>query len=225
MVRYLAVKGSQEHASLRRALRREARSRKAGPVAGARWEEGVRAVQHLARRPVTGVMDGELQRMLERYWPHDSIARRAVRGTPAWRAIPGQLSPNFNVREFACKDGTPYIDGLVREQGLTKAQAKQRARQLAIRVERVRRADGNRALLPTSAFRTKAHNAKQPGAVPNSSHLRGFAIDIPPPVGVTLERHHKNMRAAFERGCGYYPAGKGYFVHGDFDPGFPHRDW
>ena len=79
--------------------------------------------------------------------------------------------------------------------------------------------------VPTSAFRTRAHNAAQPGAVPNSSHLRGYAVDVPPPAGVSLERHHRNMRAAFERGVGYYPMGRGYFVHGDFDPGFPRRNW
>jgi len=223
--RFLSAKGSQEHAKLRRALRREARLPKRGALATPQWEQAVRAAQHLAGRPVSGVMDGELERILQPYWPRDSITRRIVRSTPAWRAIPGQVSPNFNLREFGCKDGTPYVAGLVREQGVSKTQAKARGRELAKRLERVRKADGDRRLTVTSAFRTRAHNAKQPGAVPNSSHLRGFAVDVTPPPGVSLSSHHKHMRAAFERGVGYYPAGRGYFVHGDFDPAFARRDW
>ena len=57
---------------------------------------------------------------------------RVLRATPGWRAIPGQLTPNFNVKEFACKDSarTPYIQGLMREQGLSKKDAKDRAVQM-----------------------------------------------------------------------------------------------
>ena len=65
-----------------------------------------------------------------------------IRSTPAWRTIPGQLTPNFNVKEFHCKDAhrTSYIEGLMREQGLTKKAARERAKGLATRLERVRKA-------------------------------------------------------------------------------------
>ena len=168
-------------------------------------------------------MDAGLQSRLQGYWPTDSALRRLLRGTPAWRLIKGQLSPNFNVRELACKDGTPYVDGLVREQGLSKDQAQRRARELAKRLERVRKAGGDRRLGVNSAFRTRAHNAKQSGAATNSAHLRGFAVDIGCPAGVTLTQHRAHVRAAFESGVGYYPNGN--FIHGDFDHGLGRREW
>jgi hypothetical protein len=215
LARFLAAKGNQEHVELRRALRREARRRKQGEIATRTWEKGVRAAQHLSGRRATGVMDGQLQQRLQRYWPTDSALRRFMRATRAWRLIKGQVSPNFNLREFACKDGTPYVAGLVREQGLSKDQAQRRARELAIRLERVRKAGGDRRLILNSVYRTVAHNAKQPGAAKNSSHLRGFAADMQPPTGVSLETHRQHVRAAFEAGVGFYP--RGNFVHGDFD--------
>src|SRR3712207_9178925 len=89
-------------------------------VASPAWGKAVEAVQHITGRPVTGELDGDLVRVLQPYWGRDHIAKRAVRSTPAWRAIPGQLTPNFNIKEFACKDAarTPYVKGLMREQGL-----------------------------------------------------------------------------------------------------------
>ncbi|HET8951208.1 MAG TPA: DUF882 domain-containing protein, partial [Solirubrobacteraceae bacterium] len=138
---------------------------------------------------------------------------------PAWRAIPGQISPNFNLRELACSDAgrTPYIAGLMREQGLTKKEARARAKALARRLERLRKLGGDRPLLITSAFRTRAYNATLPGAATNSAHTRGFAVDTPPPRGVSLSQHRAHVMEAFECGVGYYPRGRGYFVHGDFD--------
>jgi hypothetical protein len=223
MVRFLKEKGDAEHAALRRSLRREAAGRKRGDVATRDWQRAVRAVQHIVGRPVTGVMDASLQHRLQRYWPTDSAPRRLLRGTPAWRLIRGQVSPNFNLGEFACKDGTPYVDGLVREQGLTKEQARVRARDLAKRLERVRKAGGDRRLDLNSVYRTKAHNATIPGSATNSAHLRGFAADIAPPAGMTLVQHRANVRAAFEDGVGFYPNGD--FVHGDFDNGLGRREW
>ena len=225
LARFLAAKGNPEHAALRRGLRREARMRRRGALATPRWERAVKAAQHLTGRPVTGTLDGELQQLLQPYWPRDSAVRRVVRTTPAWRAIPGQLTPNFNLRELGCKDGTPYVSGLMREQGLTKAQAKTRARGLAKRLERARKLGGDRPLVVTSAFRTKAYNGTLPGAATNSAHTRGYAADVPPPPGVTLDTHRRHMRAAFESGIGYYPAGRGYFVHGDYDPTLGRRNW
>ncbi len=223
--RFLAAKGSPEHVALRRALKREARGRKRGEIATRTWEKGVRASQHLLKREVTGVMDGELQRLLERYWPSDSAMRRLLRSSAGWRLIKGQVSPNFNLREFACKDGTPYVQGLVREQGLTEKHARARAGELAKRLERVRKAGGDRKLVLTSVYRTIAHNAAQPGSATNSSHLRGFAADIQPPAGVSLAVHRQHVRAAFEAGVGFYPPANGNFVHGDFDMKLGRRDW
>jgi hypothetical protein len=222
LARFLAAKGSQEHVKTRRALRREARLRKRGEIATRTWLDGVRAAQHLTGSPVTGVLDGALQDKLKPYWPSDSAVRKFMRATPAWRLIKGQVSPNFNLREFGCKDGTPYVTGLMREQQLSKSQAKQRARELAKRLERVRKAGGGARLGLNSVFRTKAHNAAV-GGEPNSAHLRGFAADIPPQAGVSLVTHRQHVRSAFEAGCGFYPGSN--FVHGDFDMTLGRREW
>lgn len=219
LARFLAAKGNQEHAKLRRALRREARTPGRAGVATPQWQRAVRAAQHLTGRPVTGEMDGDLTRALAPFWPRDNAAKRAIRSTPAWRTIPGQLTPNFNVKEFHCKDAhrTPYVEGLMREQGLTKKAARERAKGLATRLERVRKAGGDRPLIITSAYRTKAYNASLTGSATNSAHTRGFACDTPPPPGISLDQHRKHVLGAFECGVGYYPAGRGYFIHGDFD--------
>ena len=102
------------------AARRARRS--ARRLATPQWQQAVRAAQHLTGRPVTGELDGDLTRLLAPFWPRDNAAKRAIRSTPAWRTIPGQLTPNFNVKEFHCKDAhrTPYVEGLMREQGLTQ---------------------------------------------------------------------------------------------------------
>ena len=219
LARYLARKGTAEHAALRRRLRREAKAPRTGDVASPAWSKAVEAAQRIARRPVTGELDGELVQLLLPYWPRDGAAKRIARSTPAWRAIPGQISPNFNLKELACSDSgrTPYVAGLMREQGLSKKAARARAKELARRLERLRRLGGDRPLLITSAFRTRAYNAQLPGSAPNSSHTRGFAVDTPPPRGVSLSQHRAHVLEAFECGVGYYPRGRGYFVHGDFD--------
>jgi len=35
--------------------------------------------------------------------------------------------------------------------------------------------------------------------------------------GVSLDQHKQHVMQAFECGVGYYPMGRGYFIHGDFD--------
>jgi predicted chitinase len=223
LARFLRRHRRQTTGELRRALLREARSSRRARLATPTWERAVREAQAVAGLAVTGELDGKLVRRLRQDWPSEAALRRIVRGTPAWRLIPGQLTPNFNVRELDCNDGTGYVDGLMRERGLSKAQARRRAQQLATRLERVRAAEGDRALRVTSAFRTRAYNASLPGAVPNSAHTRGFAADVPPPAGMSLTAHHRHMRAVFERGVGLYV--RDNFVHGDFDPALGRRDW
>jgi uncharacterized protein YcbK (DUF882 family) len=217
--RYLAKKGNPEHRPLRRKLRREAATPRTGGIASPAWMQAVKAVQHISGRPVTGELDGELTKVLQEYWPRDNAGKRILRATPAWRTIPGQLTPNFNVKEFACKDAarTPYVKGLMREQGLSKKDAKARAKGLAERLERVRKLGGDRPLVINSAYRTKAYNASLTGSATNSAHTRGYACDSTPPRGVSLDQHKAHVTQAFECGVGYYPMGRGYFIHGDFD--------
>jgi peptidoglycan hydrolase-like protein with peptidoglycan-binding domain len=219
LARYLAAHGSAEHRALRRRLRREAATPKKANLASPAWGRAVKAAQHVAGRPVTGELDGELTQILLPYWPRDQLAKRVARSTPAWRAIPGQLTPNFNIKELACKDGahTSYVSGLMREEGLSKKEARHRAKGLATRLERVRTLGGGRPLVITSAFRTRAYNASLSGSATNSAHTRGFAVDTPPPRGVSLDQHKQHVLKAFECGVGYYPPGRGYFIHGDFD--------
>jgi uncharacterized protein YcbK (DUF882 family)/peptidoglycan hydrolase-like protein with peptidoglycan-binding domain len=220
LARFLREKGTSEHAKLRRALRREARAGGNAGLATPSWSEAVKAAQHIAGRPVTGELDGELVKVLQPYWPRDNAAKRVLRATPgAWRAIPGQLTPNFNIKELACKDAahTQYVAGLAREQHLTKKQAQDRAKQLAKRLERLRKLGGDQPLIITSAFRTQAYNASLEGSAKNSAHTRGFACDTPPPRGVSLAQHEEHALKAFECGVGYYPPGHGNFIHGDFD--------
>jgi hypothetical protein len=217
--RYLAKKGNSEHRALRRKLRREAATPRTGNTASPAWMQAVKAVQHISGRPVTGELDGELTKVLQEYWPRDNPGKRVLRATPAWRTIPGQLTPNFNVKEFACKDAahTPYIKGLMREQGLSKKDAKARAKGMAERLERVRKLSGDRPITINSAFRTKAYNASLTGSATNSAHTRGYACDTTPPRGISLDQHKAHVTQAFECGIGYYPMGRGYFIHGDFD--------
>ena len=217
--RYLAKKGNSEHRALRRKLRREAATPRTGGIASPAWAQAVKAVQHISGRPVTGELDGELTKVLQEYWPRDNPPKRILRATPAWRTIPGQLTPNFNVKEFACKDAarTPYVKGLMREQGLSKKDAKARAKGLAERLERVRKLSGDRPIVINSAYRTKAYNASLSGSATNSAHTKGYACDTTPPRGISLDQHKQNVMKAFECGIGYYPMGRGYFIHGDFD--------
>ena len=217
--RYLAKKGNSEHRALRRKLRREAATPRTGGIASPAWQQAVKAVQHISGRPVTGELDGELTKVLQEYWPRDNAGKRILRATPAWRTIPGQLTPNFNVKELACKDAarTPYIKGLMREQGLSKKDAKARAKGMAERLERVRKLSGDRPIVINSAYRTKAYNASLSGSATNSAHTRGYACDTTPPRGISLDQHKAHVSQAFECGIGYYPMGRGYFIHGDFD--------
>jgi hypothetical protein len=223
LARFLKKHRPAKTARLRAALLAEARIPRRANLATPTWERGVRWAQQVANLEETGLLDRRLDKLLHTHWPSEGVLRRSLRSTPAWRTIPGQLTRNFNIRELGCKDGTSYIDGLVHEQGISKGQARARAKRLALYLERVRAKEGGRALRITSAYRTKAYNATLSGSATNSAHTRGYAVDVPPPPGVTLQRHRQHMRAAFPAGIGYYP--RSNFVHGDFDPGLGRRSW
>ena len=202
-------------------LRRKLWAQRLTPGFGSVMDEAIRMVQHIADLPVNGQITFSVDAELAHYWPRDSRGRRIMRATPAWKLIPGQLSPNYNVREFACHDGTGYVAGLVREQGLSRAQAAERAKRLAARLEKVRKLRGRPVRL-TSVFRGRAYNARIGGAT-LSAHTRGYAADVPSDVHQTLTEHREHMRESFECGIGYYP--NSGFVHGDFDPTLGRREW
>ena len=88
---------------------------------------------------------------------------------------------------------------------------------MANRLEHLRRLGGNRPLVINSCFRTMAYNASLDGSATNSAHTRGYAADTTPPRGISLDQHKAHVLASFECGVGYYPPGRGYFIHGDFD--------
>lgn len=80
------------------------------------------------------------------------------------------LTDNFKVREFACKDGSDvvFINCM-----------------LPLICQAVRNWFGV-AFTPNSAYRTATHNKAQ-GGVPHSYHVSGRAVDIPAPKGYTVD--------------------------------------
>jgi peptidase M15-like protein len=217
-VRFLKAKRPQSTGPLRRQLWRQRRGERFGEV----MERAVKLVQQIADLPQSGEITFSVDAELAGYWPRDGRARRILRSTPAWQTIPGQLSPNFNLRELACHDGTGYVDGLVRECGLTPAQAAGRAGELARRLERLRELRNGRPVKVTSAYRSRAYN-QSVGGESNSAHLRGYAADTPPADAQPLVEHQAHVRQAFECGVGVYPSQQ--FVHGDFDHALGRREW
>lgn len=185
------------------------------------WIAGVLEVQMRLHLKKTGTINTPTYRRLRQWWARDSLGRRLIRRTPAWRLIPGQISRNFNIREFACHNGVGYIGGLSRETGISRREARQRAKKLAGYLERVRRAH-KKPLVLLSVYRTRGYNQSIGGAS-NSAHTRGFAADIPPPQGVQILRHRQVIRSVFPCGVGYYP--RSGFVHGDFDASLGERSW
>ena len=203
-----------------RELRRRLRERNS--VAGPAWEQAVRLVEEREGFKVDGKLGWKLDAVLVPFWPRDSLGRRILRRTPAWQLIPGQLTRNFNIREFACHDGTGYIDGLKRFKGIGAEAAKARAKALAGYLERVRAAHGGKVMRLTSVYRTDPYNDRIGGAS-NSAHTRGYAEDSPPPAGVTLSTHRAVCRDVFPSGIGFYPQAN--FVHADLDPTLGRREW
>lgn len=94
------------------------------------------------------------------------------------------LTDNFKVREFACKDGSDvvFINCMI-----------------PIICQAVRNWFGV-AFTPNSAYRTESHN-KAVGGSANSYHLTGRAVDIPTPKGHTVEELHSFLDKLLGNSC------------------------
>lgn len=94
------------------------------------------------------------------------------------------LTDNFKVREFACKDGSDvvFINCMI-----------------PVICQAVRNWFGV-AFTPNSAYRTESHN-KAVGGSTNSYHLTGRAVDIPTPKGHTVEELHSFLDKLLGNSC------------------------
>lgn len=94
------------------------------------------------------------------------------------------LTDNFKVREFACKDGSDvvFINCMI-----------------PVICQAVRNWFGV-AFTPNSAYRTESHN-KAVGGSANSYHLTGRAVDIPTPKGHTVEELHSFLDKLLGDSC------------------------
>lgn len=108
-----------------------------------------------------------------------------------------QLSANFRVEEFACKDGndTIYIDD-----------------ELVLTLQKIRNQFGKPVNI-NSGYRTAAYNAKIGGS-PNSQHVNGKAADIRVTDNVPLQVA-KYAESIGVGGIGHAPDGQGNYVHVD----------
>ena len=115
----------------------------------------------------------------------------------------GQLTTNFHIREFKCKDGTKVPDDLL-----------DNVKQLADNLQVIRDTIGCRLSI-NSAYRHKSYNDKVGGS-PKSQHLRAKAADLvsdkhtPKQLKAIIEKLIKNGKIE-EGGLGLYPS----FVHYD----------
>lgn len=111
---------------------------------------------------------------------------------------------NFKVSEFACHDGTPVPEGYYSNVSL-----------LMKNLQVLRDYIGLPVFI-SSGYRTPSWNAKQPGAVKNSYHLRAMAADIkvvgksPLQVKQAIEQLIETGQM-MQGGIGLYPT----FVHYD----------
>lgn len=90
-----------------------------------------------------------------------------------------KLAPNFNTREFRCRDGT---DTILVDEALT------------VVLQCIREHFG-KAVTVTSGYRTAAHNAAVGGAK-SSQHLLGRAADIRV-EGVPVEETNEEQEGAY----------------------------
>lgn len=100
---------------------------------------------------------------------------------------------NFQIKEFACKDGTDLIK--IDDELVEKLQ--------------VMRSYFGNAIIINSAYRTDEYNAKV-GGVPNSQHVLGKACDI------VVKGHSPKEVGAFAKKIGFMGVGiYSNFVHVD----------
>lgn len=121
-------------------------------------------------------------------------------------------SLNLSWSELACRDAakTPYPE----EWRAT------RAVRLAAAFEALRERVGA-PLVIKSAYRTPRHNRAVGGAT-NSQHMQGYALDLAPPPGWSVERLAAEARKVPEiRGIGVYPT----FVHIDVRTSIARARW
>lgn len=117
-----------------------------------------------------------------------------------------KLTKNFNLSEFACKDGTPVPENLIPNV------------QLLAKNLQVIRDEVGEALFLNSGYRTPRYNARIGGAK-NSMHKQAKAADL-----TTKSYTPKQLKAIIEKlikagkvqdgGIGLYPS----FVHYDVGP-------
>lgn len=93
-----------------------------------------------------------------------------------------QLTENFHLSEFDCKDGTPVPDELLPN-----------VKELAKNLQVIRDEIGQPLYISGSGYRTPEHNKKVDGA-PKSQHLTASAADISSP-GMSPE----DLAAVIER--------------------------
>jgi len=108
-----------------------------------------------------------------------------------------QLSANFKVSEFACKDGSDAI--LIDDK-------------LVVFLQKIRDHFAKPVTI-NSSYRTANHNAKNGGS-PNSQHLYGKAADISV-AGVVPLQVAQYAESIGVGGIGHAPAGQGNYVHVD----------
>lgn len=118
-----------------------------------------------------------------------------------------QLTKNFHLSEFACKDGSPVPPELI-------PNVKKLAEQLQVIRDTV-----GAPLYISSSYRTPAHN-KAVGGAKNSQHLQAKAADIstrnktPKQLARIIEKLIAEGKIAI-KGVGVYPG----FVHVDIRSG------
>jgi len=96
-----------------------------------------------------------------------------------------------------------------------------RAIELAELFEVIREGPGqDRPIVPLSAYRAPAYNARVPGAAPGSQHVQGRALDLPAPEDLALREFFLAIRRLAPltqlRGLGLYLRQR--FVHVDTRP-------
>lgn len=116
-------------------------------------------------------------------------------------------SPHLSWKELACKDGTSYPEEWKNNRAVMLSE-----------VFELIRAKWRQPIIVLSAYRTPEHNRKI-GGTAKSQHMQGRALDLRPPVGVSLDEFYKEIRDMANyvtaiKGLGRYET----FVHIDIRP-------